>query len=282
LEAPDTRLAAGCGDVGPWGLRLPNSWVGTSRRCDLQIWPSGNHLGQVILSRLSSRHINRSKDIVEPDLLGIEPYGEKVLMGVIGNRGDTLEGGDGGAHGVRAAASHKPTLLYHAHHPKIYAHAIHGIPPPAAFTPPGWLCLKDNSVYLFIFPTPITTGWFPLNGRDSEASGRRTILAKWQKMTNLEASRGSRTPGRENGVRQPWGRTPGLRDDLSGPGRYRKMWGDWQSQGLPAGSRQGFPCSRVRGQARPREGRQGGSAAPPDFGLHFFLYLRRVFLYYFR
>ncbi len=78
-------------------------------------------MGQIVLSRLSSGHIDRGKDIFQPDLLGIETDGKKVLLGVIGYCRDTPEGGDGGAHGVRAAASHKPTLLHHARHPEIYA-----------------------------------------------------------------------------------------------------------------------------------------------------------------
>ena len=63
----------------------------------------------------------RGKDSFQPDLLGIEPDGKKVLLGVIGYCGDTSEGGDGGAHGVGAAASHEPTLLHHARYPEIYA-----------------------------------------------------------------------------------------------------------------------------------------------------------------
>ena len=50
--------------------------------------------------------------------------GEKVLC-VRGYRRNAPEGGDGGAHGVRAAASHKPTLLHHARHPEIYGFALH-------------------------------------------------------------------------------------------------------------------------------------------------------------
>jgi hypothetical protein len=70
---------------------------------------------------LSSGYIDRGKDIFQPDLLGIEPDGKKVLLGVIGYRRDTREGGDGDAHGVRAAASHEPALLHHARHSEIYA-----------------------------------------------------------------------------------------------------------------------------------------------------------------
>jgi hypothetical protein len=58
--------------------------------------------------------------------LGIKTDGKKVLLGVIGYFHDTPEGGDGGAHGVRAAASHKPAPLHHARHPEIYANDIHG------------------------------------------------------------------------------------------------------------------------------------------------------------
>lgn len=63
----------------------------------------------------------RGKDSFQPDLLGIEPDGKKVLLAVIGYCRDTSEGGDGGAHGVGAAASHEPTLLHHACYPEIYA-----------------------------------------------------------------------------------------------------------------------------------------------------------------
>jgi len=58
--------------------------------------------------------------------LGIKTDGEKVFLGVVGYFHDTPEGGDGGAHGVRAAASHKPAALHHARHPEIYAVDIHG------------------------------------------------------------------------------------------------------------------------------------------------------------
>jgi hypothetical protein len=78
------------------------------------------------LSRLSAGLIDGGKDIFQPDLLGIKTDGEKVLLGVIGYFRDTPEGGDGGAHGVRAAASHKPAALHHTRHPKIYALDIHG------------------------------------------------------------------------------------------------------------------------------------------------------------
>jgi hypothetical protein len=78
-------------------------------------------LGQIVLSRLPSGLINRGKDICQSDLLGIKTYGEKVLPGVIRYCRDTPEGGDGGAHGVGAAASHEPTLLHQARHPEIYA-----------------------------------------------------------------------------------------------------------------------------------------------------------------
>jgi hypothetical protein len=90
-------------------------------------------------------HIDGLKDIFRPDLLGIEPNGKQVLLGVISNFEDTPEIDDGGAHGVRTAASHKPALLYQARHPEIYACAIHGefsvrpIHPASGFIPPGWL-----------------------------------------------------------------------------------------------------------------------------------------------
>jgi hypothetical protein len=58
--------------------------------------------------------------------LGIKTDAEQILLCVIGYMHDTLKGADGGAHGVRAAASDKPAALHHARHPKIYAVALHG------------------------------------------------------------------------------------------------------------------------------------------------------------
>ena len=81
------------------------------------------------MSRLSSSQKDGGKNIFQPGLLGIKTDGEKVLLGVIGYFHDTPEGGDGGAHGVRAAASHKPAALHHARHPEIYAFDIHGESP---------------------------------------------------------------------------------------------------------------------------------------------------------
>jgi hypothetical protein len=94
---------------------------------------------------LSAGQINRSKDIFQPGLLGIKSYGEKVFPGIIGHFSDTPEGGDGGAHGVGATASQKPTTLHHAGHPKIYAVEVHGesslgdVHPASPLNPPGWL-----------------------------------------------------------------------------------------------------------------------------------------------
>jgi hypothetical protein len=89
-------------------------------------WPSGDRLGQIVLSRLPPGHIDGGKDIFHPDLMGIKTSRKKVLLGVIGYFQDTPESGDGGAHGVGATASHKPALLYQARHPEIYVIAIHG------------------------------------------------------------------------------------------------------------------------------------------------------------
>jgi hypothetical protein len=58
--------------------------------------------------------------------LGIETNAKKVLPGVIGYFHDTRQSGDGGAHGVGAADSDKPALLYQARYPEIYMRAIHG------------------------------------------------------------------------------------------------------------------------------------------------------------
>ena len=87
--------------------------------------PSGDHPGQIVLSRLPAGHMDGGKDIFRPDLLGIKANGKQVLMSVIGYFQDTPEIGDGGAHGVRATASHKPTLLHQARHLEIYAVDIH-------------------------------------------------------------------------------------------------------------------------------------------------------------
>ena len=78
------------------------------------------------MSGLSSSQKDRGKYIFQPGLLAIKLDGEKVLPGVIVYCHDPPEGDAGGAHGVRAAASHKPALLYQARHPEIYALAIHG------------------------------------------------------------------------------------------------------------------------------------------------------------
>jgi len=43
----------------------------------------------------------------------------------------------------------------------------------------------------------------------------------------------------------------------------------------------GFP-QNLSGRGMTPEGVAAWSESPPDFGLHFFLYLRRDFLYYFR
>jgi hypothetical protein len=78
------------------------------------------------LARLPARQIDGSKDIFRPGLLGIEANAKEVLLGVIGYLQDTPESGDGDAHGVRAAASHKPALRYHARHPEVDACDSHG------------------------------------------------------------------------------------------------------------------------------------------------------------
>jgi hypothetical protein len=88
--------------------------------------PSGDHLGQIVLCRWSPGQIDRGKDIFQPGLLAIKTDGEKVLLGVIVYCHDPPEGDDGGAHGVRAAASHKPAALHHARHPEIYALDVQG------------------------------------------------------------------------------------------------------------------------------------------------------------
>ena len=88
--------------------------------------PSGDHLGQIILPRLSAGQIDGGKDIFCLGLLRIKPNAKEVRRGVIRYFHDTLKSVDGGAHGVGAAASHKPALLYYARHPKIYAGDIHG------------------------------------------------------------------------------------------------------------------------------------------------------------
>jgi hypothetical protein len=74
---------------------------------------------------LSPGQIDGGKDIFHPGLLGVKANGKQVLMGVIGYFQDTPEIGDGGAHGVRAAASHKPALLYQARHLEIHAFVVH-------------------------------------------------------------------------------------------------------------------------------------------------------------
>ena len=87
---------------------------------------SGNHLGQILLARLSPGQIDRGEDIFHPNLPGIKTNPKDVFLGLIGYFQDTPESDDGGAHGVGAAASHKPALLYQARHPEFYARDIHG------------------------------------------------------------------------------------------------------------------------------------------------------------
>ena len=82
-------------------------------------------MGQIVLSRLSPGHIDRGKDIFRFDLLWVETSAKKVFLGVIGYFHDTRQSGDGGAHGVGAAASDKPALLYHPLYPEIYVRVIH-------------------------------------------------------------------------------------------------------------------------------------------------------------
>jgi hypothetical protein len=97
------------------------------------------------LSGLSAGLIDGGEDIFQPGLLGIKTDGEQVILGVIGYFPDAREGGDGGAHGVGAAASDKPAALHHARHPKIYAAHFNRDPLPrlstrgSAYTPPGRL-----------------------------------------------------------------------------------------------------------------------------------------------
>ena len=86
----------------------------------------GTIWGTIVLSGLPSGHIDRGKDILHLDLLGVETSAKKVLLGVIGYFHDSRQSGDGGAHGVGATASDKPALLYQARDPEIYARAIHG------------------------------------------------------------------------------------------------------------------------------------------------------------
>jgi hypothetical protein len=66
------------------------------------------------------------KYILHIGLPGIETNGKQVLLGVIAYFQDTPEIVDAGAHGVGAADSDKPALLYQARHAEIYAFAIHG------------------------------------------------------------------------------------------------------------------------------------------------------------
>lgn len=60
------------------------------------------------------------------------------------------------------------------------------------------------------------------------------------------------------------------------------MRGDLCPQAPRGVTDRAFAGNQGRGMIRLSEGPRGGPEAPSDFGLHFFLYLRRVFLYYFR
>ena len=68
------------------------------------------------------------KNILQPGPVGIKTDRKQVLLGVIGHCHVAGEGGNGGAHGVRTAASHEPALLHHARHPEFEATEIHGEP----------------------------------------------------------------------------------------------------------------------------------------------------------
>ena len=63
--------------------------------------------------------------------------------------------------------------------------------------------------------------------------------------------------------------------------RFRKIHRDWRLQAPWRATGKAFP-ETFPGLGLIRGGRPGGPAASPDSGLHFFLYLRRDFLYYFR
>ena len=137
------------------------------------------------MSSLSPGLIDRSKDIFQPGLLGIKPDGEKVFLSVIGYFLDASKGADGGAHGVRAAASDNPASLHHARHPEIYAFAIQGSPPSilstrrSALAKPGWLlCWGDFIILLNFSSTHITAAQFLMAGSAADSSGCRAILAK--------------------------------------------------------------------------------------------------------
>ena len=153
--------------------------------------PSRDQSGHIVLSRLSSGQIDRGKDIFQPDLLGIKTNGEKVLPGVIGYCHDPPEGGDGGAHGVGAAASHKPSLLHQARHPEIYALAVHEesfvlalATRPSVFIPPGLALHDDYFNFTLFFLSAYSDRAVPLGGPVPRRPVS-AILAKWQKMTNL-------------------------------------------------------------------------------------------------
>jgi hypothetical protein len=99
---------------------------------------------------LSPGQRDGGKDIFHPGLLGIKTNRKKVRLGVIGYFPDTREGSDGGAHGVGAAASHKPALLNYTRHPEIDAVIIHGessvysVQPAFRLHPPAAVVMKKT------------------------------------------------------------------------------------------------------------------------------------------
>jgi len=69
--------------------------------------------------------MNCGKNICQGDLAGVEPNREAVLPGVIGHRGDTPQLADGGAHGVRAAASDDAASPHEAGHVELVSGGFH-------------------------------------------------------------------------------------------------------------------------------------------------------------
>ena len=132
--------------------------------------PSGDQLGQIVLSRLSSGQIDRGKDIFQPDLLGIKTDGKKVLPGVIGYCRDTRRAVMA-AHTASGQPLHtNPPCCTRPATRKFTHSAVHEEssvwPGHPAFShhPARLVLLWDNSVYLIFPSAPITTGRFPLGG----------------------------------------------------------------------------------------------------------------------
>jgi hypothetical protein len=114
------------------------------------------------LAQPPSGHRDRGKDIFDVDPLRIETHREQVCWGVVNHGGNARQSGDGGAHGVRAAASHKAALSHHPCYPKFKTAEIHRNPPANGLFGKFLVWIKENLVYQ-ILPDLISGGSLSFN-----------------------------------------------------------------------------------------------------------------------